>query len=126
MDEQSLPFDPPQPKKPARLSANAESLNLLHYGTVAFEMTPAMVVQAATQDIANHRHNLEVAAERKNEKSHPDPHPELIDPARPLAFLKRHVKGAKTPADVLRAACCVGGYPVWHRQPGAEHGAALQ
>lgn len=107
MTDIPLPLDPPQPKKPGRLSDKAESLNLLHYGTAAFSMTPAMVIQAAEKDISSHRHNIEVAAERKNEKVKTDPHPELIDPTRPLAFLKRHVKTAKTPADVLRAACCV-------------------
>ena len=104
MTDIPLPLDPPQHKKPSTLSAKSESLNLLHYGTAAFAMTPAMVIQAARQDIANYRFNQEVKAERKNEKAKDDPHPELIDAQRPLAFIKKHVKTAKTPADVLRAA----------------------
>lgn len=104
MDDQPLPLDPPQPKRPGSLSAKAESLNLLHYGTAAFAMTPAMVVQAARQDIANHAHNLRVRSERLVDKASKDSHPENIDPVRPLAFIKKHVKNAKTPTAVLRAA----------------------
>lgn len=107
-EDQPLPLDPPQHKKPASLTAKAESLNLLFHGTSAFSMTPAMVMQAAAQDIASLKHNILVAAERRTEKVSDDPHMKNIDPARPLAFLKRHVKNAKTPSDVLRAACCVG------------------
>lgn len=104
MDDQPLPLDPPQHKKPATLTAKAESLNLLFHGTSAFSMTPKMVTQAAEQDIASFKHNAAVRAERAAERVSADPHMKNIDAVRPLAFLKRHVKNAKTPADVLRAA----------------------
>lgn len=104
MTDIPLPLDPPQPKKPGSLSAKAESLNLLYYGTAAFDMTPAMIFQAARQDIASYAHNIRVAGERREEKASDDPHTKNIDPARPLAFVKKHVKAARKPADVLRAA----------------------
>ncbi len=104
MTDIPLPLDPPQPKKPGGLSAKSESLNLLFHGTSAFSLTPAMVMQAAAQDIASFKHNILVAAERRAEKTSEDPHMKNIDSARPLAFLKRHVKNAQKPSDVLRAA----------------------
>lgn len=106
MDSQEtpLPLDPPQPKKPATLSAKAESLNLLHYGTQAFAMTPAMVVQAAAQDIESYAFNLRVKAERREEKAKDDPHPKLIDPPLALAFMPKHVRGKTTAAEVIAQA----------------------
>jgi len=91
----TMVIDPKTGKyKQVRLSAAAESLNLMRHGTNACELSAAAILQTAKASLEAYRHNQA----REQYAVHERP------AVRPMAFLPKHCRGANAVSEVLRNA----------------------
>lgn len=80
-----------------------EALNLIHHGTKPSSLTARNIIQAAEADLRSLEFNAELKRLRAELRSEglPTKH---TGPARRYSFLRAHVTGSKTPAQIIAAA----------------------